>query len=64
MIFEPSNKIEDLLKIMEAVRDPVSGCPWDIKQTYYSIAHYMFCKAEEVEKAINNLNAIDRFNKC
>jgi nucleoside triphosphate diphosphatase len=54
MIFEPSNKIEDLLKIMEALRDPVSGCPWDIEQTSKTIAHYALEEAEEVVEAINN----------
>ncbi len=54
MSFKPSKKIEDLLKIMEALRDPISGCPWDIEQTSLSIAPYALEEAEEVVEAINN----------
>ena len=30
--------VNDLLDIMRTLRDPQSGCPWDIKQTFESIA--------------------------
>jgi nucleoside triphosphate diphosphatase len=54
MQFEPFPKIETLLKIVSDLRDPVSGCPWDIEQTSTSIAHYALEEAEEVVEAINN----------
>jgi nucleoside triphosphate diphosphatase len=53
MSSEPSHKINDLLKIMSALRDSISGCPWDIEQTSQSIAHYALEEAEEVVEAIN-----------
>jgi ATP diphosphatase len=30
-------KINKLIKIMERLRDPKNGCPWDKKQTMESI---------------------------
>ena len=29
-----------LLEIMERLRDPETGCPWDVKQTFETIAPY------------------------
>ena len=44
--------IQDLLYVMERLRDPISGCPWDIKQTYKTIAPYTLEEAYEVVDAI------------
>ena len=41
-----------LLTIMQALRDPVSGCPWDRKQTYDTIVPYTLEEAYEVADAI------------
>ncbi|MEN8214393.1 MAG: nucleoside triphosphate pyrophosphohydrolase [Pseudomonadota bacterium] len=41
-----------LLQIMAALRDPQSGCPWDIEQTFESIAPYTLEEAYEVADAI------------
>lgn len=41
-----------LLTIMQALRDPVSGCPWDRKQTYATIVPYTLEEAYEVADAI------------
>ncbi len=41
-----------LLQIMKALRDPVSGCPWDIKQSFATIAPYTIEEAYEVADAI------------
>lgn len=41
-----------LLQIMAALRDPVSGCPWDQKQTFATIAPYTIEEAYEVADAI------------
>ncbi len=45
--------INRLLNIMTALRDPQTGCPWDIEQTYQSIAPYTIEEAYEVADAIN-----------
>jgi len=45
--------IEKLLNIMRALRDPVSGCPWDLQQDFRSIAAWTLEEAYEVLEAIN-----------
>ena len=44
--------IERLLQVMRALRDPVRGCPWDIEQTFATIAPYTIEEAYEVADAI------------
>lgn len=41
-----------LLAIMARLRDPVSGCPWDLEQDFSSIAPYTLEEAHEVADAI------------
>lgn len=41
-----------LVAIMARLRDPDTGCPWDIEQTYASIAPYTIEEAYEVADAI------------
>jgi ATP diphosphatase len=45
--------IDDLLRIMAALRDPQHGCPWDVKQTFETIAPYTIEEAYEVADAID-----------
>lgn len=47
-----ANQIETLLAIMKALRDPESGCPWDIEQTFSSIMPYTIEEAYEVADAV------------
>ncbi|MFD1197194.1 nucleoside triphosphate pyrophosphohydrolase [Brucella gallinifaecis] len=49
---EPSQNIDRLLEIMVALRDPQTGCPWDIEQTSKSIAPYTLEEVYEVLDAI------------
>lgn len=44
--------IDDLLYLMARLRDPLTGCPWDIKQDYTSIAPSTLEEAYEVVDAI------------
>lgn len=48
----PSRDITRLLEIMAALRTPRTGCPWDLKQTFSSIAPYTIEEAYEVADAI------------
>lgn len=41
-----------LLAIMARLRDPAAGCPWDIEQTFATIAPYTIEEAYEVADAI------------
>jgi len=45
--------IEGLLAIMARLRDPVDGCPWDVQQTFATIAPYTVEEAYEVADAID-----------
>ena len=42
-----------LLEIMARLRDPETGCPWDIEQTYASIVPYTIEEAYEVADAVD-----------
>ncbi|OGT19997.1 MAG: nucleoside triphosphate pyrophosphohydrolase [Gammaproteobacteria bacterium RBG_16_57_12] len=46
------NDIDDLLSIMARLRDPRSGCPWDLQQDYASIVPHTLEEAYEVAHAI------------
>ena len=41
-----------ILDIMKALRDPKTGCPWDIEQTFESIVPYTIEEAYEVAGAV------------
>jgi len=46
--------MKKLLEIMAALRDPQTGCPWDIKQSFKTIIPYTLEEAYEVANAIEN----------
>ena len=45
-------EMQRLLEIMTQLRDPQSGCPWDVKQTMESLTRYTIEEAYEVADAI------------
>jgi MazG family protein len=45
-------RIETLRAIMKALRTPVTGCPWDLEQTFQTIAPYTIEEAYEVADAV------------
>ena len=44
--------MQQLLEIMQRLRDPENGCPWDVKQDFASIAPYTIEESYEVADAI------------
>ncbi len=48
----PPGEISTLLAIMAKLRDPETGCPWDVEQDFASIAPYTIEEAYEVADAI------------
>jgi nucleoside triphosphate diphosphatase len=56
---QPSGDIRRLIEIMAALRDPVDGCPWDLEQTFASIASFTIEEAYEVADAIERGGAED-----
>lgn len=51
--------LERLLAIMARLRDPADGCPWDLKQTFATIAPYTLEEAYEVADAIERNDLSD-----
>lgn len=49
---EPTAQIDELLRIMAALRTPKTGCPWDLAQNFKTIAPYTIEEAYEVADAI------------
>ncbi len=47
-------KIQELLEIMVRLRDPDTGCPWDVAQDFSTIAPYTIEEAYEVADAIQH----------
>ena len=52
LVHDPDGGMPRLLEIMRRLRDPVTGCPWDIAQTFATIAPYTLEEAHEVADAI------------
>ena len=48
--------LTDLLRLMARLRDPERGCPWDLEQTFATIAPYTIEEAYEVADAIEHGN--------
>lgn len=52
LCLDPNGGLPRLLEIMARLRDPETGCPWDIEQDFHSIAPYTIEEAYEVADAI------------
>jgi len=53
IVHDPAGGIPRLVVIMRRLRDPETGCPWDIEQDFASIAPYTIEEAYEVADAID-----------
>jgi ATP diphosphatase len=49
---DSQHKMKELLDIMAQLRDPNTGCPWDMEQDFSTIAPYTIEEAYEVADAI------------
>jgi len=52
LVHDPEGGMPRLLEIMRRLRDPKTGCPWDIEQDFATIAPYTIEEAYEVADAI------------
>ena len=52
LCLDPGGGIERLLEIIRRLRDPETGCPWDVEQTFETIGPYTIEEAYEVADAI------------
>jgi ATP diphosphatase len=55
----PSRDIRRLIDIMAALRTPATGCPWDLQQSFATIAPYTLEEAYEVADAIERGDLAD-----
>jgi ATP diphosphatase len=56
---QPSRDIRRLIEIMAALRAPGTGCPWDLEQTFATIAPFTLEEAYEVADAIERGDLVD-----
>jgi ATP diphosphatase len=49
---QPSRELPRLIEIMARLRDPQTGCPWDIEQDFSTIKNFTIEEAYEVADAI------------
>jgi MazG family protein len=56
---ETRKPIDELLAVMAALRTPGTGCPWDLEQTFATIAPYTIEEAYEVADAIERGDMAD-----
>lgn len=52
LVHDPQGGMERLREIMRRLRDTETGCPWDVEQTFATIAPYTIEEAYEVADAI------------
>ena len=53
LVHDPEGGIARLVEIMARLRDPETGCPWDMEQDFATIAPYTIEEAYEVADAID-----------
>ena len=53
-VTDPSSALIRLLGIMRRLRSPDGGCPWDLEQTFETIAPYTIEEAYEVREAVQS----------
>ena len=49
-------ELKKIIDIIKKLRDPKDGCPWDRKQTHYSLLPYLLEETYELVEAINSKN--------
>ena len=55
----PEHPIDRLLAVMARLRDPERGCPWDVAQTFATVAPYTVEEAYEVADAVERGDMTD-----
>ena len=56
---QAGNGLTRILRVMKQLRDPEDGCPWDVKQSFATIAPYTVEEAYEVADAIERDDWVD-----
>ena len=50
----PSDALQRLIEVVAQLRNPTTGCPWDLEQTHASLVTYVLEEAHEVADAIRH----------
>ncbi len=45
-------ELDELINVVRALRDPKTGCPWDLKQNHQSLLRYLFEESYEFKNAV------------
>jgi nucleoside triphosphate diphosphatase len=59
-ILQSEQSLARIIKVMQQLRDPDSGCPWDRKQSWRSLIPYTIEEAYEVADAIENTSDLEQ----
>ena len=51
---EAAAALAELVAVVDRLRDPIGGCPWDLEQTHSSLIPYVLEEAHEVADAIRH----------
>jgi len=51
---DPAEALDELKAVVDRLRDPEGGCPWDLEQTHASLVPYLLEEAHEVADAIRH----------
>lgn len=54
---DPRYRIDDLIALMARLRDPVDGCPWDLKQSWRSLLPHTLEEVYELADAVERDDA-------
>ena len=52
---------ENAVEVVAQLRDPVSGCPWDLEQTHTSLAKYLLEESNEVIEVLDTIETTNDF---
>jgi ATP diphosphatase len=60
-IYQTPDGLDRLIEVMRRLRDPDTGCPWDVEQSFATIAPYTIEESYEVADAIEqgDMNALE-----
>ena len=51
-------QLEKLLSVVQKLRDPQGGCPWDLEQTHESLLRYLIEEAYEYVEAVEKKDSV------
>jgi tetrapyrrole methylase family protein/MazG family protein len=53
---------EKVIEVVAQLRDPESGCPWDLQQTHSSLVKYLLEESNEVVEVLDSIDITKDFD--